>query len=312
VVVDSVRVVLPGGAAWTAVGLRVRRGERVTLLGSGRVRWADGHDGGARYHLRARIGAGPPFGCVRDTTTVVADRSGPLELAVRPGPTGEAAGALAVTAVRWPRGVDPAVGLAELPDGTADRGLAAAERARLLDPVVPPAGWAYPPGRAGEVFRHAVLDGERAVEAVCDDDDADLGHDLDVPLRPGTAVRWQWRVAELPGAGPEDGPLGRDLLGVAASFDDGSRITWFWSTVLVPEDDAFADPSGVHVPVRRGPAGLGRWRREGRDVHADHERFVGPAPARVVAVRLVTTSHFAHRRARATFRDITLGGVRAL
>ena len=97
----------------------------------------------------------------------------------------------------------------------------------------------------------------------------------------------------LPGRGPENTAWSRDLLGISAVLDDGpgarraSSITWFWSTTLQPEDDAFVCPvrahveHAAHVPVRRGPAGLGRWRRETRDVWSDHERFVGPPPARL-------------------------------
>jgi len=62
----------------------------------------------------------------------------------------------------------------------------------------------------------------------------------------------------------------------------------------------------THVPVRRGPAGLGRWRRTSRDVWTDHDRFVGPPPARIEAVGLIAVSHFGHGSGRAKFRDIVL------
>ncbi|OLT14522.1 hypothetical protein BJF78_18900 [Pseudonocardia sp. CNS-139] len=328
----AVHLDLPGSVPpWTATGLTVRRGDRVTLLGAGRIRWADGYDGGPRYHLWGRVPGGAVFGCTQDTTTVVADRSGPLELCVYLGAwadrtgtlaTGHDAygperGALSVTVLRWPRGVDPADGLAALPADTADPALVRAERARLLDPVVPPPGWTYllDVGPA-DVFRHAVADGRPAVEVLAQDDAGVLEKDVGVALAAGTTVEWSWRVESLPGRGPENTPWGRDLVGVAAVLGPGApaatSITWFWSTSLAPEDDTFVCPArahaerAVHVPVRRGPAGLGRWRREVRDVWADHERFVGPPPARLSAVRLVAVSHFAHGTARATFRDVVL------
>lgn len=97
---------------------------------------------------------GEIFGCTQDTTTVVVDRAGLLELCVYlgvwadrqgslatgPAPYRREQGALEVTVLRWPRGVDPAEGLAALTPGTAEKRLADAERERLLRPVVPPAG----------------------------------------------------------------------------------------------------------------------------------------------------------------------------
>jgi hypothetical protein len=329
-----VHLVLPGSVPpWTTTGITVRRGDRVTLLGAGRIDWSDGHHGGPRYHLWGRVPGGQIFGCTQDTTTVVADRSGPLELCVYLGSWADASGALAtghdaygpergslaVTVLHWPRGVDPVDGLAALPAGTADPVLVRAERARLQDPVVPPAGWSYllAVGPA-DVFRHASSDGRPAVDVHCPDDAGVLEKDVDVALVAGTTVEWSWRVESLPARGPENTPLSRDLIGISAVLDHGPRtrrtssITWFWSTTLVPEDDAFVCPArshaehAAHVPVRRGPAGLGRWRRERRDVWADHERFVGPPPARIAAVRLVAVSHFGHGTGRAVFRDVVL------
>jgi hypothetical protein len=320
----AVQVVLPGSRPpWTATGLTVRRGDRVTLLGSGRISWSEQHGGGAKYHLWGRVPGGEIFGCTQDTTTVVVDRSGPLELCVYlgawadrsgllatgHGPYGRERGSLSVTVLHWPRSVDPVDGLAALPPDLADPRLVGAERARLQDPVVPPAGWSYLLAVGpGEIYRHAAADGRPAIEVVCDDDAGVLEKDLGVRLRTGTTLEWSWRVEALPGRGPENSAWTRDLLGIAAVLDAGpgsdriSSITWFWSTTLEPEDDAF----DRHVPVRRGPAGLGRWRREARDLWADHERFVGPPPTRLASLRLVAVSHFGHGTGRAVFRDIVL------
>ncbi|WP_219418542.1 DUF3047 domain-containing protein [Pseudonocardia nigra] len=324
----AVHVVLPGNRPpWTPTGISVRRGDRVTLLGSGRISWSPGHDGGPKYHLWGRVPGGTIFGCTQDTTTVVVDRSGPLELCVYLGTWADGSGALAtghgpygakdrgalaVTVLHWPRGVDPVDGLVELRPEVADPRLVAAERERLLDPVVPPPGWSYLLACGpGDIFRHTVADGVPAVDVRCDDAAGIVEKPVDVPLRPGTEITWSWRVEELPGRAPENSRWSHDLLGIETGFDTGARsLSWFWSTTLVPEDDTFDCPGrtrpAVHVPVRRGPAGLGRWRRETRDVWADHERFLGPAPERITSVRLVAVSHFGHGSARARFRDLAL------
>lgn len=316
--VTTVHVVVPGDRPpWTSAGITVQRGDRVTLLGSGHIRWSPDHGAGAKYHLRGRVAGGEEFGCTRDTTTVVADRSGPLELCVRPGawddPPGTDRGALAVTVLRWAAGVDPVDGLAALPPLTADPALVAAERERLLDPVVPPAGWSYLDGTGpADVYRHTRADGRPAIDVVCDDDAGVLTTSVPLELCPGATIEWSWRVRSLPGTRPENTVWTHDHLSIATLFDTGRDLTWFWSASLAPDDDAFACPvrgrthRGTHVPVRRGPAGLGRWRRESRDVWADHDRFVGPPPARIEAVWLVAVSCFGHGSAHATFRDIVL------
>lgn len=321
-------LVLPGNRPpWTPTGITVERGDRVTLLGSGHISWSPGHGAGAKFHLWGRVTGGEIFGCTQDTTTVIVDRSGPLELCVYLGtwadrsgalatghrPYGRERGSLGVTVLLWPAGVDPVDGLAALEPGTADATLAAAERARLLDPVVPPAGWSYlleigP----GDVYRHSHVDGSPAIEVVCDDDAGVITKAVPLDMAPGTTLEWSWRVQSLPGAAPENTAWTHDHLSIAARFDTGRDLTWFWSTTLEPDDDTFACPvrgwtdRATHVPVRRGPAGLGRWRRESRDIWADHDRFVGPPPARIEAVRLIAVSHFGHGSTRATFRDIVL------
>ncbi|HET6259132.1 DUF3047 domain-containing protein [Pseudonocardia sp.] len=343
----AVRMVLPGSSPpWTSTGTEVCRGDRVTLLGSGRINWSESHWGGAKYHLWGRVPGGEVFGCTQDTTTVVVDRSGPLELCVYLGAWadrsgtlvtgaclddrssyGRERGLLAVTLLHWPQGVDPVDGLAALEPGVADPRLVAAERRRLLDPVVPPAGWSYLLAAGpGDIYRHAVAEGRPAIEVVCDDDAGVIEKDVDMALRSDTTIEWSWRVESLPGLVPENTAWTHDLLGIAAVFDTGfptpgtpvSSLNWFWSSALQPEDDTFDCPvpgwteHETHLPVRRGPAGLGRWRRETRAVRVDHERFMGPAPTRIRSLRLVAVSHFDHGCGRATFRDIILrsGGHR--
>lgn len=322
----AARVVLPGDRPpWTDSGLRVRRGERVTLLGSGRIGWSTGDGAGARHHLWGRVPGGTVFGCTRDTTTVVADRDGPLQLcvhlgrwadpggAVVPGSAryGPDRGALHVTVLIWPPGTDPVTGLGRLAPDLADPALVAAERARLSDPVVPPAGWRHGLDLGpSEVFRHARDDGRPAVDVRCEDTAAVLERDVDVPLVPGLRLGWSWRVEQLPGTGPENVRARHDHVGIGAGFDTGHDLNWFWSTVLRPDDDAFRCPVPgrplTHVPVRRGPAGLGRWRHESRDLWADHRTWLGPAPDRVTRVSLLAVSHFGHGTAAARFRDIGL------
>ena len=311
----ALQLELPGDRPpWTATGVTVSRGDRVTLLATGRVGWTG--RGGSRRHLWGRVADGAVFGCPRASMTVVADRSGPLHLRVHPGaPAGDRDG-LRVTVLVWPAGLDPVDGLAALAPGAADPELVAAERSRLLDPVVPPAGWSTLPALGpSDVFRHAP-GVPPAIDVVCEADAGVLERVVDAELvaglGPDPVLDWSWRVAQLPGDGPKDTPVGHDHLGVSVRFADGRNLSWIWSAGLHPDDDAFTCPapgwSGcqTHVPVRRGPVGLGRWRPESRRIRLDHERFVGGRADRIAAVQLVALSHHRRGRATASFRDIAL------
>jgi hypothetical protein len=316
----AVHVVLPAEREpWTRTGLRVRRGDRVTLLGSGTVRWSGGGGAGAKHHLRGRIRGGAVFGCTRDTTTVVVDRTGELELRVHLGNRAGRRGGLEVTVLHWPAGTDPVAGLAAVPATVADPALAAAERARLLDPVVPPPGWVYDPALGpGEIFRHAVVDGRPAASTHSTRTAGILTREVDAPLGPGTRLEWSWRVEALPADGPEDRCAHHDHLGIGVGFGGGPALSWFWSSGHAPVDRAFACPAPgwgereTHVAVRGGPLGLGRWRREGRDLFADHTRFLGAPPPRIDAIRLLAVSHVGGGTGRATFADVAVvaGGRR--
>jgi len=48
----------------------------------------------------------------------------------------------------------------------------------------------------------------------------------------------------------------------------------------------------THVVIRSGPAGLGQWLEEERDLHADYARILGGPAREVVRVWLIANSLF--------------------
>ncbi|HZZ45290.1 MAG TPA: DUF3047 domain-containing protein [Pseudonocardia sp.] len=313
---------------WTPTGMRVRRGDRVTLLGSGFVHWSAtrGEGAGAKYHLWGRVPGGEIFGCTQDTTTVQVDRDGELELCVYVGAwadrlgnlaTGEGpyrrrSGALDVTAVRWAAGTDPIEAL-ESPPATVNPSLAASERERLSRPVTPPDGWEhFLDFGPTDIFRASDLDARPAIDIHCDDDVGILRKDVDIALTRDTTIEWTWQVDELPSQAPENKISTHEYVSIAAEFDSGRDLTWLWSYCLAPVVDTFHCPvrrwtdRETHMPVRSGTAELGTVLRESRNVFDDHRRFMGPPPQRIVRVWLIAVSHFTHGLGRATFSDIVL------
>jgi len=332
---EITHVTLPGNRPpWTPTGVRVGRGDRVTLLGSGFVRWSAKHDlgAGAKFHLWGRVAGGRTFNCTEDTTTVTVDHDGELELCVYRGVWADDLGTLAsslrvyetigggleVAVLRWPTEVDVTAGLAALlADDPGAHGVDAtllrAELHRLEHPVTHPPGWTHFRDLGPtDIFRAAQLDGAPAIDVVCDDDAGIVQHAVDFPLDRSTTLQWTWRVDALPSDVAEDTKLSHDYLSIAVEFDSGRDLTWFWSACLEPVEATFACPMPgwrrreTHMPLRRGTGELGVAHREQRNVFDDHARFMGDPPNRIVAVWLIAASNSSRALGRATFADIVL------
>lgn len=325
-IADVLLLSLPGNVPpWTATGVRVARGQWVTLLASGRLTLAEALDlwMPPSLALWARVGGrGPLVNGTGDTTSFQAEHDGELELALYNGEWGTRDGVLATpTELYATSGGAIEVAIVTW-RGTAEEGLAAvgvedplvaAERARLATPDATPAGWRHlwflGPTRC---FRSHVHDGRPEIEVDTANSVGILQKAIDVPLGPATTLAWRWRVDELPAVGPEDTPVAHDYTSLALEFENGQDLTWYWSTGL-PVGTHYACPlptwaaRETHWVVRSGGGGLGAWHAERRTVADDYRAAVaGDVPARIVGVWLIAVSVFGHRRGRATYADVVL------
>lgn len=310
---------------WTDTGLDLSPGEQVTLLARGEIEWAPGSGlvAGPGFHLWARIGErGEIFNLPRGSRSFAVREPGTLFLAVYQGEWADRHGALAtpveayalqkggldVAVLRWRRG--PAEGLdalcAAAPD---DAGLAAA-RERLRSPVERPPGWKYL-WFLGEQDIFSPGGTPRSIHVDARAEAGILQKPAEIALDADTRLCWRWRMDELPSGVAEDSMPSHDYVSVAAEFDNGQDLTWYWSAAL-PGETHYTCPlpnwaaRETHMVVRSGSDGLGRWHEESRPVLADYERAVGDPPRRVVAVWLIAVSLFQRGRARAEFADIEL------
>jgi hypothetical protein len=318
---------------WRDTGVRVARGEELTILARGQVVVSAelGLSSRPRYALWARVaGRGPIWSGQADTQTLRAPHDGPLELAVYQGEWSSRDGALAtppeayaalsgeleVVILRWRAGAR--AGLEALRRVAREEPLVAAELARLAAPVEPPPGWEYLwfLGQS-ETYRAIDVDGRPGIAANLSDDVAILRRPVELALTPDTEIAWRWRVHELPSQKSEDQLLQHDYLSLAVEFENGRDLSYFWSACLPPETH-FAcpipqwTPRETHLVARSGPGGLGVWQRERRVLAADYARAIGAPPARVVAIWLIAVALFQHGEGAAEFCDIELasGGRR--
>jgi len=319
---------------WTDTGIRVAKGDEVTILAEGRavISAEAGLYSRPRYALWTRIGRrGPIWTGTRDTQSFRCDRDGPLELAIYNGewktPDGAlgtplevyqgSTGEIQALILRW-RG-EARGALEALARAAPGEPLVAAEVARLANPAIRPAGWSYLwfLGQS-ETFRTLRgPDGRPCIACRSEDDVAILRRPVSLPLRPDTELAWRWRVDALPSTKPEDTLLCHDYLSVAVEFDNGRDLTWYWSAGLAPETHFTCPipqwaPRETHLVVRSGLEGLGEWQNERRNVHADYRRAIGEPPSRIVAVWLIAVSLFQHGCGEAEFAEIALssGGER--
>lgn len=312
---------------WLDSGIDLSARERVTTIAVGKsgLRGTDLWFG-ADFQLWYRIGAqGEIFRGTRASNTFIVDQPGRLYLASYfPGEwvtrSGELAtpmevyeqvtGILTALIIRW-RG-EPMVGLQKLAAlGDVD-GLIATEIDRLTAPVIPPPGWSYLwfIGPA-EIYYPCPSPGRDS--AICCNTHRDVGllqHEVSLPLRLNTRLRWAWRMEVLPSETREDTLPTHDYLSIAVEFDNGQDITYYWSAEL-PVETVYRCPiptwsaRETHVVIRSGAQGLGAWLNEERDLYRDYATAIGgPLPANIVRVWLIAVSLFQGREGRCQYADI--------
>ncbi|CAM3876470.1 DUF3047 domain-containing protein [Smaragdicoccus niigatensis] len=309
---------------WTATGIRVRPGDRVTWLAWGRAfaMTQRGIGAGPSFGMLCRVGDGPALMSARPTFTFTADREGEVQFGGRlPAelqsngdvttdriPFQAIRGGFTVVVAIWPSDGDPQRALAQVAAADSS-GLCAIESQRLTNPPHAPNGWFHHPLLGHEdVYTEA----EGQIDVDCRDTVAIIRHPVDVALTDNLRLRWSWRVDDLPAAVPENTMFTHDYVSIAVEFDDGRDLTWQWSSSL-PLGLAYPCPLDhwrrreTHIVVRSGRSDLGTWVSDERPAFADHRAAIGgAAPARVVAIWLIAVSLHMHQTATAAFRGIAL------
>ena len=311
---------------WQDLGFSVGKGQEVTFLLGGRV-WLVAREQdlwvepGVAFHVRTR-GTRPMFNPMTNTGTMTATADGPLEMARSLVEFQNDAGELAVPKDAYVKADAHIYGLALVWRGRASAGLnsllqygdvcgiIAAELARLQSPRKLPAGWHnfFMLG-GGPVIFNGLGHGAIGVEPL--KNAGILQRPVGIELKPQTRLSWRWIVEELPSRLPEDQLTSHDYLSIAAEFDDGQDLTYFWSSSL-PVGKAFRcpiprwTPLESHMVVRSGLADLGKWVSDERDLYADYKTHIGGSARSVVNVWLLGVSLFQRRSGSCRFADMQI------
>jgi hypothetical protein len=310
---------------WKDLGITLTKGQEATFLLGGRVWLAREQDlwvePGVAFHVRTR-GARPMFNPMSNTGTMTAAADGPIEMARSLVEFKDADGELAVPKDEYVKADARIYGVALVWRGSALAGLAsllshgdvngiiAAEMARIQSPRRLPAGWHnfFMLG-GGPVIFNDIGNGAISVEPL--KNAGILQRPVGIELKPGTKLSWRWIVEELPSRLPEDQLTSHDYLSIAAEFDDGQDLTYFWSSSL-PVGKAFRcpiprwTPLESHMAVRSGFADLGKWVSDERDVYADYKEHIGGPAKSLVNVWLLGVSLFQRRSGSCRFADMQI------
>jgi len=189
-------------------------------------------------------------------------------------------------------------------------GVIAAESARLQSPRKLPSGWHnfFMLGGGPVIFNDI---GNGAISCEPLKNAGILQRPVGIKLIPQTRLSWRWIVEELPSRLPEDQLTSHDYLSIAAEFDDGQDLTYFWSSSL-PVGKAFRcpiprwTPLESHMVVRTGFAELGKWVSDERDIYADYKAHIGGPATSVVNIWLLGVSLFQRRSGSCRFADMQI------
>jgi hypothetical protein len=310
---------------WKDLGINMVRGQEVTFLLGGRVWLSREQDlwiePGVAFHVRTR-GTRSMFNPMTNTGTLMVSTDGPLEIARSVVEFQDDAGELAVPADEYVRADAQIYGVALVWRGRALDGLTrllshgdvcgvlAAELWRLQSPRKLPEGWHnfFMLGGGPVIFNDI---GPGAISCAPLKNAGILQRPVNIELQPQTLLSWRWIVEELPSRLPEDQLTSHDYLSIAAEFDDGQDLTYFWSASL-PPGKAFRcpiprwTPLESHMVVRSGLQDLGKWVSDERDLHADYNTHIGGRASSVVNVWLLGVSLFQRRGGSCRFADMTI------
>jgi hypothetical protein len=130
-----------------------------------------------------------------------------------------------------------------------------------------------------------------------------------IDLKRYPLLSWNWKVTQLPTNGDfRKSKTDDQAAQLFLAFTRTKAIVYIWDT-SAPQ--GLTEPTSpvpfmtVHVVVvRSGPAGLGTWINETRNVYEDYKKFFGSEPPEVTGVRLQINSQHTGSSAESFFADI--------
>jgi hypothetical protein len=163
-------------------------------------------------------------------------------------------------------------------------------------------------------FRIATQGGRKAINLKSANDSSTISKEVKVDVKTWPVLQWSWQVVTLPkGADARKSATDDEAAQIYVTFPRfpaavRSRIiSYIWDTAA-PVGSVFkSEKTGLvtYVVVRSGPADLGKWLTESRNVLEDYKKIYGEAPGEDVgAISIAIDSNDTNSTAESYFGEI--------
>ena len=191
----------------------------------------------------------------------------------------------------------------------ADDRLVIADFSTGVDGNGVPKGWQLKE-KSGKADLTAAKDGDmHAVRFRSADTSFSLQKEVQVDVKLYPVLTWKWKVVKLPKGGDFRRSSADDQAAqLFLAFTKTKAIVYIWDTSapqgLMESTSPVPFMTVKVVVVRSGPAELGKWITETRNVYEDYKKFYGDEPPAVAGVRLQINSQHTETSAESLFAEV--------
>jgi Protein of unknown function (DUF3047) len=163
-------------------------------------------------------------------------------------------------------------------------------------------------------FGIATQGGRKAIHLKSANDSSTISKEVKVDVKTWPIVQWSWQVVSLPKGGDARKSATDDeaaqIYVTFPRFPSAVRsriISYIWDTTAPVGSIFKSEKTGLvtYVVVRSGPADLGKWLTESRNVLEDYKKIYGEAPAEDVgAISIAIDSNDTNSTAESYFGEI--------
>lgn len=149
-------------------------------------------------------------------------------------------------------------------------------------------------------------DGRAVLQLVTNGEAMRIGRPLKIDVSRTPWLTWEWKPLVLPEGGDVRDPKRNDQAGrVMLMFEGMKALLYVWDTTAPVGTETGPDPLDLFqralIVVRSGPAGIGQWHHERRDVARDYHRLYQEAPPAIKWIGLETHSNDTNTRTSIVF-----------
>jgi len=191
----------------------------------------------------------------------------------------------------------------------ADDRLVIADFSAGVDAAGVPKGWQVKE-KSGKADLKVVKDGDvHAVLFRSTDTSFSLQKEVKVDIKQYPILSWKWKTVKQPKGGDfRKSKTDDQAAQLFLAFSKTRAIVYIWDTTapqgLMESTSPVPFMTVKVVVVRSGPAELGKWITETRNVYEDFKKFYGDEPPAVNGVRLQINSQHTATSAESLFADV--------